>query len=1262
MLFVLHTLTSCHMEPDVYRSLARILSSHLQTLSNIQFHQFLRYCHSLRFQLAPGLGRLVQSEFSRRNADIDLELLCILFDMRWLKEFKSALESFLPDFGEVLSLSESLSLLRLIAQARYHPDSHIRSLMTTLANHIPEMNLHQLSIFAFSLAHLNPDIDSIWRTLATDLLSRPSLPTSQRSLFDKVTILWAFCVNGRVDSALFSLLLPPLMHAPNKQHWPMRSQHHLYLVAVCVKLQAPDLWDKLDIPMTEISLLEHSWRKPFGKPILHNDALISSDSTSGSRSDSTARSVPGLTLDSTSSDSSFASSSFSSSAPAVAAQTISVFELEVASLLRELGVRFERQYQAEFSIDIACPEVKVAIEIDGPSHFLSDLKTPNGPTVLKRRLLTLLGWTMLSVNSSVWGELVTRSQKMLYIRELLNSLPNNRRPEFQHNRNGLRQPSSFTHTPRRTTSILSTTETTPTQATVGTFNTNGTNISSSSSSSVLPSSGRRNRSPSPTTTTSIQDGSDVSWLEKVEVLELNHQGLTKLQNLNRLTNLRRGSFVDNEISKIEGLESCRRLEELSLEENLLVRLEGLSHLKYLKKLDLGKNRIVSLDGLEGLDSLSQLALEDNEVSSLSGLANLKNLMELYIGNNRISDIREIHHLKEVPKLIILDVSGNGLCQSEEYRLYIIFHLKAKLKVLDGISVDTNEQMTAKEKFSGKLTLEVVEQKLMGRSFKDVRDLDLSACRIREVDDIFNESTFPNLRDLNLDNNMLTSMRCFGLMPKLQVLHLNHNKLETLSVTAITDIPAHGDRLEVRGLLGLPSLEVLQLSHNHLIELSGLQVARLRELKILWLHNNELTKVEGLEHLVQLRELTLDKNRIRALEPHSFVNLHQLRELRLEENGLRSLSFFLPLPRLQSLFLAFNRITDVGELEKLAELPMLVELTLSSNPVARKQLYRPTLVRKMPTLKYLDGREIIMDERERVEMLFASDGKPAAMIHYQEPVRIQSQIQQKVPVKLTSLNFEGLPTLREKSPTPPLSVGPMLSSMMPHSNAMGMSVGGIGVGMGIGMGMNAGMGVGVSPAAMLVLKDTQAAAHQWQNSNTMSLGMSAARQEQLSYQPMSQSHHIQASFEGLDVSKSDVVPRRDRVDRTGITRRPSSGGPNMHSRGVYAAPVSLIPSQTASRPTVPPPSLAGNGSSGPYMLFNAAPTSGSGRSSIPISMSTQTSSKPPVPDSPFLLKSNTTFSTANKPAVGSLLSGSSGRRLSNPLRSTQSPRPFPISKR
>lgn len=77
-------------------------------------------------------------------------------------------------------------------------------------------------------------------------------------------------------------------------------------------------------------------------------------------------------------------------------------------------------------------------------------------------------------------------------------------------------------------------------------------------------------------------------------------------------------------------------------------------------------------------------------------------MELYIGNNKIKDSKHIKSLAGLTKLIILDLSGNPISKDNSYRYYTVFLLK-KLKVLDGISIESPEHQQAREHFTGRLT-------------------------------------------------------------------------------------------------------------------------------------------------------------------------------------------------------------------------------------------------------------------------------------------------------------------------------------------------------------------------------------------------------------------------------------------------------------------------------------------------------------------------------------------------------------------------------
>ncbi|KAK9908644.1 hypothetical protein WJX75_000861 [Coccomyxa subellipsoidea] len=100
------------------------------------------------------------------------------------------------------------------------------------------------------------------------------------------------------------------------------------------------------------------------------------------------------------------------------------FHIDVSKVLRELNVAHDFEYVTEdglFSLDIALrgPRGPVAIEVDGPYHFTLNTRQPLGSTLIRRRLLHALGWTVLSVPFYDYYRLGTVAAKMQYLTQML---------------------------------------------------------------------------------------------------------------------------------------------------------------------------------------------------------------------------------------------------------------------------------------------------------------------------------------------------------------------------------------------------------------------------------------------------------------------------------------------------------------------------------------------------------------------------------------------------------------------------------------------------------------------------------------------------------------------------------------------------------------------------------------------------------------------------------------------------------------------------
>uniref|UniRef100_A0A8C7HM05 Leucine rich repeat containing 9 n=1 Tax=Oncorhynchus kisutch TaxID=8019 RepID=A0A8C7HM05_ONCKI len=440
------------------------------------------------------------------------------------------------------------------------------------------------------------------------------------------------------------------------------------------------------------------------------------------------------------------------------------------------------------------------------------------------------------------------------------------------------------------------------------------------------------------------------WTTKITALNLDSQRLSRLTNLDKLVNLRWASFNDNNISKVEGLDNCQHLEELSLNDNCISRLDGVSKLHQLTKLSVNGNQLSCLDGtvLDRMPNLHFLSVENNCIGSLNGVHRARSLFELYIGNNIITSTRDIYHLKALTNLIILDLYGNPLVEKlENYRIYVVFHLPS-LKALDGVAVEMTECENAKDVFGGRLTPDMVAEKLGHSNYSDVVDLNLQSSAISMVD-LAPADLFHNMRSVNLEHNNLTSFSGLVYLPNIKALCLNYNHIESILPRQKAQAPltnrqilyhkvnssgygqqgsSKGSRYQHLEPL-MSSLEVLHLSHNGISNMANLQLSRLTNLKALFLQGNEISQVEGLEGLHQLRELVLDRNRIKALGENSFFGQAFLLELHLAENRLRELYHLQHLTELRRLFLGMNKL-QVPLLQQSSSVLQLQVIVLSGN--------------------------------------------------------------------------------------------------------------------------------------------------------------------------------------------------------------------------------------------------------------------------------------------------------------------------------------------
>ena len=118
-----------------------------------------------------------------------------------------------------------------------------------------------------------------------------------------------------------------------------------------------------------------------------------------------------------------------------------------------------------------------------------------------------------------------------------------------------------------------------------------------------------------------------------------------------------------------------------------------------------------------------------------------------------------------------------------------------------------------------------------------------------------------------------------------------------------------------------------------------------QFEVIDLSDNELTKLQNFGRLDRLVSILANNNKISRVGE-------------------------LP-PSVDSVILTNNRLTSLGDLAALGELPALRTLSLLKNPVARQQHYREYLVHLCPKLRFLDFQLVKEAERKQAARFFKS---------------------------------------------------------------------------------------------------------------------------------------------------------------------------------------------------------------------------------------------------------------------------------------------------
>ncbi|WP_429960190.1 leucine-rich repeat domain-containing protein [Enterococcus sp. AZ012] len=334
-------------------------------------------------------------------------------------------------------------------------------------------------------------------------------------------------------------------------------------------------------------------------------------------------------------------------------------------------------------------------------------------------------------------------------------------------------------------------------------------------------------------------------------------------------------------------------------------LTGLEHAINLSKVTLTGNNISSLQPLVNLENLTSIGLSNNPIA-ISEVLLLDNVLELDLSGNHYGE--EINELAKYTKMTNLWLNDCGLTNidfvqgmDELIWLRVMDNQITSLNSLNSNSLTglwaTNNVLTTLEDIS---------------SFGSLRGVYLEGNQLKSIDVLQNVST---LERIYADNNNISSVNMSN-NDSLQYIYLNNNSISMLNLNNMRSLLTFDGRSNnirhLDGLSKIPSLKQLYLYNNEITDLSGLET--LSTLTLLQLQSNQnIEDFTPINSLQNLNSLYMNDTGIENSDIESIGELPLLQELGVAKGNLKNIDFITQFPSLNAISLDENHLSDISTL-------------------------------------------------------------------------------------------------------------------------------------------------------------------------------------------------------------------------------------------------------------------------------------------------------------------------------------------------------------
>ncbi|XP_053724972.1 nischarin isoform X1 [Synchiropus splendidus] len=171
-----------------------------------------------------------------------------------------------------------------------------------------------------------------------------------------------------------------------------------------------------------------------------------------------------------------------------------------------------------------------------------------------------------------------------------------------------------------------------------------------------------------------------------------------------------------------------KVEFLDLSHNQLSSVENLQYLYNLVHVDLSYNCLQVLEAAHTrLGNIKTLSLAGNQLEKLTGLTKLYSLVNLDLSSNRLAQLEEIRNIGSLPCLEKINLSSNPMCIIPDYRTKVLaqFGDRAAEVCLDG-NVTTEKELDTVEVLKAIQKAKEVKDRMSGSDKKISEETRLSA--------------------------------------------------------------------------------------------------------------------------------------------------------------------------------------------------------------------------------------------------------------------------------------------------------------------------------------------------------------------------------------------------------------------------------------------------------------------------------------------------------------------------------------------------------